>query len=180
MLANATSYKAFCETVDGDKQACFGLKQKLYDGEVGSPFGSVPTFVAYSFPATPVSGGRGILLNMFKRYVLAPGYTKEIGEALGIAPELVKPDLHCFSAATNHHFSAVVEKRVASDGWQIWIQRKGGQWTLQGAYTGKSADIDVPLTTPGDAEQIQVRVQLRKSNADYGQPSDPTYVTLNP
>jgi len=40
--------------------------------------------------------------------------------------------------------------------------------------------LGVPLTIRGDAEQIQVRVQLRKGNEDYGQVSDPVYVTLNP
>jgi hypothetical protein len=50
----------------------------------------------------------------------------------------------------------------------------------QETCSGKSADISITPTTPGDAEQIQVRVQLRKSNADYGQPSDPAYVTVNP
>jgi hypothetical protein len=38
----------------------------------------------------------------------------------------------------------------------------------------------VTPTTPGESEQIQVRVQLKKNNQNYGQPSDMVYVTVNP
>lgn len=115
-------------------------------------------------------------------------YAKADGEALGfeaptaapISPNLVKPDLQVFGAANNHHFSAVVSGRAESDMWDVYIMRKGGNWEKHSTCTGKSADISVSLQSPGDAEQIQVYVQLRKNNADYGQPSDPVYVTLNP
>ena len=45
---------------------------------------------------------------------------------------------------------------------------------------GKSADVSVTLTTPGQPEQVQVRVQLLKNNTNYGQLSDASYVTVNP
>ena len=70
--------------------------------------------------------------------------------------------------------------RADSNMWDVYILRKGGSWTKQETCSGKSADITITPTIPGDAEQIQVRVQLRKSNADYGQPSDPAYATVNP
>jgi len=40
--------------------------------------------------------------------------------------------------------------------------------------------VSITPATPGDTEQMQVRVQLRKSNQNYGQPSDVVYVTVNP
>jgi hypothetical protein len=46
-------------------------------------------------------------------------------------------------------------------------------------FTGRSGDA----TWPGggtDPVQIEVRVQLRKDNEDYGQMSDVKIVTLNP
>ncbi len=115
-------------------------------------------------------------------------YAKADGEAMGfeaptsanIIPAQVKPTIQVTGAANNHHFSIVVSGRADSTMWDVYIMRKGGNWTKQDTCSGKSADISVPLQTPGDAEQIQVYVQLRKSNADYGQPSDPAYVTLNP
>jgi hypothetical protein len=64
--------------------------------------------------------------------------------------------------------------------WDVYILRKGGSWTKVDSASGKSADIHITSSVAGDAEQIQVRIQLRKNNADYGQPSDPAYVTVNP
>ena len=46
--------------------------------------------------------------------------------------------------------------------------------------SGKSIDVTIEPTAQGKPEQIQVRVQLKKNNADYGQPSDAVYVTVNP
>ncbi len=48
-------------------------------------------------------------------------------------------------------------------------------------FTGRAPHLAAlrPLN-PGDAEQIQVRVQLRKNNANYGQLSDIVYIALSP
>ncbi len=88
--------------------------------------------------------------------------------------------IQVFGAANNHHFSIVVAGRGEAVMWDVYILRKGGEWTKVDSCQGKSADVSVSLTTPGEAEQIQVRVQLRKNNTDYGQVSEPAYVTLNP
>ena len=65
--------------------------------------------------------------------------------------------------------------------WEIEIRRKGETtFTALKSATGKSANVVITPTSDGDPEQIEVRVQLRKSNADYGEPSDPAYVTVNP
>ena len=57
---------------------------------------------------------------------------------------------------------------------------KSSTWQDAAFATNNPVEVTITPTTPGDAEQIQVRVQLRKSNADYGQPSEPAYVTVNP
>lgn len=188
MLANLNAIKDFCDVVDADKQASFAIKAALFRGTVGAPVSALPVFPVLTLPFTGRSGGREISISRNKRFTLGPKYTTEIGEALlieapssePISPGDVKPGLQLFGAATNHHFSCVVDKRAESDMWQLWIQRKGANWELQGTYNGKSVDVSLALTTPGEPEQIMARVQLRKKNEDYGQPSDPAYVTLNP
>ena len=115
-------------------------------------------------------------------------YAKADGEALGfeaikpapISPNLVKPSVQLFGAAHDSHFTVVVTGRGEATMWDAYILRKGGSWKKEASADGKSADIHVDLQTPGEAEQIQVYVQMRKGNANYGQPSDPVYVTLNP
>ncbi len=142
-------------------------------------------------PNTPPEVPPGIqkfIRDIRREVVGLTNYAKADGEAMGfestasqsISPNLVKPDIQLFGASNNHHFTVVVSGRADSTMWDVYILRKGGNWEKHATFSGKSADVSAPLQTPGDAEQIQVYVQLRKSNADYGQPSDPAYVTLNP
>lgn len=142
-------------------------------------------------PGTPAEVPPGIekfIRDIRREVVGLTNYAKADGEALGfeatapanIVPGDVKPTIGVTAAASNSHFSVVVSNRGEANMWDVYILRKGGSWTKVETCSGKSADVHVTLTTPGDAEQIQVRVQLRKANADYGQPSDPAYVTLNP
>ena len=52
-------------------------------------------------------------------------------------------------------------------------------WHIVATATGKTANITYAGGT-GQPAQLQVRVQLRKNNADYGQMSDIALVTVNP
>ncbi|MBK7394189.1 MAG: hypothetical protein IPI64_12975 [Chloracidobacterium sp.] len=139
-------------------------------------------------PAEPTPGIEFLIREVRREVVGLTNYAKADGEALGfesstkeaISEMDLKPTIQAFGAATNHHFSIVVSGRDGIDMWDVYILRKDEAWTKIETCSGKSADISVSLTTPGNAEQIQVRVQLRKNNADYGQASDPVYVTLNP
>jgi len=115
-------------------------------------------------------------------------YAKADGDALGfeakapanIIPADVKPTLNLHAAEHGYEVSLVVGGRNGVTNWDVYITRKGGSRTKLTNGEGKSCDIVVPPTTPGEAEQIQLDVQLRKSNANYGQPSNPVYVTINP
>jgi len=159
----------------------------FYD-KAGAP-PSEPVFQPYTPPGTPADQG---LVNLFKAtrdlIVNLPGFTEAIGEDLGflgeeinpISPPTVQPTIQVFAAANGHHFSIVVANRAEATQWDVYITRKGGTPQKHSSYTGKSADVYVDLQVPGDAEQIQVYVQLRKNNADYGQPSQTANVTLNP
>lgn len=188
--ANMVYVRDICSTIDADKKASFDIKQSLFNGEKGSTVSDFPTFPVVTVPNAPLVGGVLFMLrDMAKRFMLGPGYTKEIGIALGIdgnPPEKaveadVKPSIDLFPAQTGSHFSIVVTGREESDQWEVQILRSGATtWETIKTATGKSADVHVNLTTPGQPEQIQVRVQLIKNNAPYGQLSDAAYVTVNP
>jgi len=163
-------------------------RDDYFYGEAGSP-PAEPVFQEYVPPATPANRG---LVNLFKQLrdqiVNTPGFPDAIGEDLGflgeeinpISPPTVQPTIQVFPAANGHHFSIVVANRGGATMWDVYITRKGGTPQKHSSYDGKSADVYVDLQVPGDAEQIQVYVQLRKNNADYGQPSLTANVTLNP
>lgn len=174
--------------LDAFSQGWTAFRNILMTGTIGEPTPNTPMTPSLSPPTIPPTG---IFqrLNQYRDIVRASlTYTKEVGETWGIepstpepiSPSLVKPDIQLFGAANNHHFSIVVTGRGEAVMWDVYILRKGGNWEKHETCQGKSADISVALTSPGDAEQIQVRIQLRKNNADYGQVSEPAYVTLNP
>ena len=151
-----------------------------------------PKAITWTLPAgTPAEIPPGLekfIRDIRREVVNASNYAKADGEALGFEsasapkpnPDLVKPEIKVFAAASGYHFSVVVSDRGEANMWDVYVQRKSGGWVKTDSATGKSADIHVTPSSPGDAEQIQVRVQLRKANADYGQVSDPAYVTVNP
>lgn len=139
-------------------------------------------------PAEIQPGLEKFIRDIRREVVGLTNYAKADGEALGfesissdsLNALTLKPTIQAFGAATNHHFSLVVAGREGVTMWDVYILRKDASWTKVETCSGKSADISVSLTDPTSAEQIQVRVQLRKDNADIGEVSDPVYVTLNP
>ena len=131
---------------------------------------------------------KGLAQKRNKRFKAADGYTKEIGIALGIdgdapsiSPGSVKPTLEAFAAQNGYMFSVVVANRGEADMSEAQIRRAGSEaWTSAKAFTGKSADVTITPTTPGQPEKLDVRIRLKKKNEDYGQTSDAVSVTVNP
>lgn len=186
-LANLEEAEEVSDVVDDNKKVCTQIKQALFNGDENIPVPVYPVFPVAVLPQPAKAGALQRFIDRGKRWKTAAGWTPEIGTALGYdgpapkpVPGTVKPDIQAFAAASNSHFSLVVSNRGEAQMWDVYIFRKGGTWTKIDTKSGKSADIFVTLTTPDEAEQIQVRVQLIKSNEEYGQVSDPVYVTLNP
>lgn len=163
--------------------------RSLCEGAVGSPD---PVFPTENFAAPPQNRPAGIfqrLIELRDLTMAQPTYTSEIGTALGIeptsadAPESpleVTPTIHIDVAQTGFAFTVIVKNREASDSWQVKARAVGSTtWTTLGTYTGRSGDATWPAVSEQPV-QIEVRVQLRKDNADYGLMSDVKIVTLNP
>lgn len=115
-------------------------------------------------------------------------YAEADGVLLGIVasttppPESeVKPTIEAFAAKHGYLASVVVGNRGESDQWQVKVRPAGGSnWITVETATGKSTDFTYSPATHGVPVQLDVFVQLRKANADYGQPSDIVQVTVNP
>lgn len=164
-------------------------RKLVTEGDIGDPTPAFPANPNFALAKEIATGLFERLNDLRDRIMVAPNYTNETGALLGILPSApdsispgdVKPSIQVFAAATGYTFSVVVADRAESNMWEVFILRKGAaNWTSAGSYTGKSGDVTVSPTTPGAAEQMQVRVQLKKNNANYGQPSDVVYVTVNP
>ena len=151
-----------------------------------------PTTFAYSAgsgaPPDPEPGVEKFIRDVRRETVNYGNYSKADGEALGfeatipqpISPENVKPSIQLFAAAHDYEITIVVTGRNGVSSWDIYMTRKGGNRTKVDTRDGKSGNIFIIPTTPGDPERVQIDVQLRKNNQNYGQPSDPAFVTANP
>jgi len=165
------------------------FRKTITEGEIGDPTPEFPANISLSPPATVPTG----LFERLDNYVgvirKSLNYTPETGAAYGIVPsstskpipDTVKPTIQVFAAQMGYLFSVVVANRGDSDMWEVLVMKKGAaNWQSAGSFTGKSGDVTVTPTTAGEPEQVQVRIQLKKNNANYGQLSDVVYVTLNP
>jgi hypothetical protein len=189
--ANLAAGIANVQIADADKQSVTKLKNNLYDGNPNEALNPYPSFTMTALPFPAMKAGALSRYNNRKRQgKLSADYTSQIGLAMGyetspadsITPNTVKAIIEAVSsAAVGYTFGIIVSNRAKSDMWEVQIKRKGSDtWQTIGSATGKSADFTVTATTQGEAEQIEVRVLLKKANQIYGQPSDPTYLTLNP
>lgn len=174
-----------------DKQAVTNVKDAVYNGDVNEAVNPYPSFAMTALPFPDrKAGALSRYNNRKKRAKLAAGYTEQIGIAMGYAdepgaaipPGSVKPVIESASAsATGYSFALLISNRGDADSADALIRRKGSEtWAFGKTFTGKSVEITLTPTTPGQPEQIQVMIQLKRKNENYGQPSDPAYVTLNP
>jgi len=189
--ANLQAAIANVGIAEADKKSVTKVRNAVYNGDADDSIQPYPAFAltALPFPAAK-AGALARYLNRKGRGRLGAGYTEQIGTAIGYAsdstgkiqPEQVRAIIQSISAAAfGYVFALIVAGRGDADMWEVQIQRKGSDtWQTTQSATGKSADIRINPTTPGQPEQILVRVILKKNNQIYGQPSDPAYVTLNP
>lgn len=176
-------------TIKAYEKAIQQYRVIITEHDIGDANPQFPANPALTLPASIDTGMFERLNKLVERIRVAPNYTNETGALLGIlptqpdsiSPSEVKPTIKTFAAETGYQFSIVVEGRKEADMWDVLILRKGAaSWQNIKTATGKSVDVTITPTTPGEAEQIQVRVQLRKANQNYGQPSSIEYVTVNP
>ena len=188
LSADSLQYmKDFANLTDAAKKTVFNIKQQIYDGGKTEPvatFGGFPTFT----PPALIPGMRERTQERNRRYKAAAGYTKAIGIELGIeedaqqfTPGDVKPGADYTPATGGYLVSVVVSNRGKSDSWDVFIQRDGEMtWNLVKTATGKSVDFTITPSTPGKPERVKAKVQLKKQNENYGQPSDIDEFTANP
>lgn len=190
-LANLEYIRDYSDLIDANKKTVFQIKALIFNGDPDETVPAFPVFPAGGLPETPLAGEleRANIRN--RRFKLGPAYNEEIGTALGIessgsgsipiGPGGITPTLELHPAASGGMFACIVGNRGESDAWRIEILRTGGStWQNVSTYTGKSADVTITLTNPAQPEQIQVRVQLRKNNENYGNVSTATTITVNP
>ena len=189
-LANLNYLRSYCDDVDAAKRGVFQIKDTAYRGAITETVPPFPAFTAGASPTTLQAGYLELVNNLIRRFKLGPGYNHDIGVALGfetsdptppVDPATLKPTLEAFPAQTDYVASFVVSNRGDSNMWELQASPAASMnWSVVGMATGKSADFTFTPTTPGQPQQFQVRVQLKRNNRDYGLLSDVIYMTVSP
>ncbi len=160
----------------------------MLKGTPGDPVGAFA--VAPSIVGAPIfkAGVFRIINDRNKRFDAQPACTAEARDALLLGatpappPGIIKPTIvEVHAAPSGGVFGILIADRADSTSWVVSAQVVGTTtWTLLGGgATGKGADFVYPIANDAPV-QLLVRVHLKKSNADYGQPSEPSLVTVNP
>ena len=188
-LNNLTAMVAFTGLSDDYTKNNFKIKQALFDGVIGSPISPFPPALVPPTLVAPAAGAKGLAQIRNRRFKAGPGYTEAIGDAIGLGGEVgvpiaQPPTVDVFAAEAGMVFSVVVSGRTGSDQWELLVRPVGGggAWTSMGSRTTKSGDFTYnPGPTAGyNPVQLEVRVQLKKNDANYGPPSAIHQVTVNP
>ena len=159
------------------------------EGNIGNPTPAFPALdpLEVPNPAQP-TGAYERLDNLVKRIRVAPAYTPEVGALLGIIPSSpapipepdMKPAIKASDSFGGYKFEVNVT-RLGMTAFKVQVQKGSDPaWNDAGFATSNPAVLTITPTTPGQPERIMVRAILLKNNEPVGQPSDPTYVTVNP
>lgn len=177
-----------CNAIDESKKTAFAIKARFFSAKEDPPAGDFAGFPDTTPPHGIDAGAIKRHRELDQRFLRAVGITQAAKVALDLEgeqkdapnPGTVKPTLKTEAAATGGIFSVVVGNREEADQFEVLVAVAGTtDWHSLGSYTGKSADVHYNISD-GQPVQLQVRVQLRKSNANYGQPSDIVMTTVNP
>jgi hypothetical protein len=176
-------------SVESYKASVREYRNSLTEGRIGDP---TPVFPTENFDAPPnaprPAGMFQRLSELVDRIRSAPAYTDEIGASLGIlvqpltelTPEELKPAIKASESFSMYKFFLNVT-RMGMPQFKVQVQRDGSTtWTDVGFGTSNPIEVTISPTTAGQPERILVRAVLMEKNVPVGEPSDPTFVTVNP
>lgn len=186
--ANMEFMMELAPIADEFKTSVFGVKRKLIRGNIGEALGTIMAAPATTAPFALVAGIEKRSRERDQRFKRSKTMTEAaligldlVDTSENISPGTVKPTVDVFGGQNGYMFSVVVGNRGDSDSAEVKIRRSGSETlTAVKTFTGKSVDVTVTPNTPGQPERLQVVIQLKKKNEDYGQPSDAVSVTINP
>lgn len=129
-------------------------------------------------PAEILPGARARVRDIANFIKGNPVYVKSDGELLGIvttAPEPLNPNTlvaDCkLRTVVGFGLEATFSKQ-SQDGMRFEVRHKGGDWQFVTVLTSSPGTIVITPTTPGEAEQVEIRCILIKKNQMVGNYSD--------
>jgi hypothetical protein len=190
-LANLIAIDAYVNAQDASKKTSVEIKQALFNGDPSTPISNFAPAIGIPILTAALAGALQRTRARNKRFKAGPGYTVQIGQALGIdgdsaTPIAVPPKIDVFTSKMGYGLTVVVTGRGESDAWETLTQPvgngNGNHWTSIGFSTTKSKDFvyNPGPTATDNPVQLRIMVQLKKNNADYAGPSEIALATVNP
>lgn len=156
----------------------------IANGEIGSPQPGTPTWaLPAGEPANVLPGIKKRIRSLARQIKANPIYTQADGELLGIISpeegeriaENTAPALKCRPMS---NFAVEIEfRKYGFDALRVEIKHKGGAWQLASILTTSPGVFNAIPTSPGDAEQIEIRGIFLVKNQPFGIYS-PIYMTV--
>lgn len=157
-------------------------------GTIGDALPDPAAFAGFTNDADYIVGIIPELRRERDGWTTKAGWTQAIGEDLmvvrteggNLPEEEVTPTIIASGAQSGYVISVMVKDREGADQFVVETRQKGGDWQSAGTFTGRTTDITITPLSPGDPEQVEVRVRLKKNNENYGNTSQTATVTVNP
>lgn len=159
----------------------------IANGETGAPQPDLPQWALPPNPPANIAPGFRKKIRSLARQIKAnPIYTPADGALLGIVspeeggrnPEDTTPELKLRSVS---NYGVEVDfRKYGLDAVRIEIRHKAGTWQLAAILTNSPGIFNVIPTTPGDAEQIEVRAVFLVKNQPFGNYSPIYTVVIQP
>ena len=179
----------FCPLAEEYKTSATAIKLRLVRGNPGESLGTLMTAPVFTPPFDLAAGIEKRARERDGRFRRSKTITQAALDGLdlvdktsdGLSPDNIKPTVEGLAAGTGYDAVLTVGNRGASKMWKAKGRRANSEvWFELASATGKSADIKLTPTTPGQPERIEIIIELYKNNKPYGHPSEPTYLTFNP
>ncbi len=163
-------------------------RREMLEGASGKPGVVLPPPPVYPTPVP--TGDAGVferLIALVERIRVAPDYTEEDGELLGIVP--TKPaDLNPNDLQPNPSLTAlpgnVIEvafKRGRTEGIEVDIEvDNSGSWEHAGKFFKSPGEIVIPQNTISSARSVKVRARYLLDNKAVGQYSEIDQISTIP
>lgn len=173
------------EQIDTYKESIRKYRIAITENPPGSTHSAFPEPPAITAPPIIPNGIFKRISDMRDRIMLSENYTDIIGATLGIlsdnpAPPELKPVIKVTAQFSGYKFDVVTSKQ-GMQAFKVLIRRMDSEAWQEAAFgTTSPLVVTVAPHTPGQAERIQVCVQLIDKNQPVGIPSAVEYVTINP
>lgn len=173
--------------VEAFSQGMTAYRKLVTEGEDGAPNAELPEPPVFALPPAGVPGIFERLVNLVERIRVAPTYSAEEGELLGIIPaqsESISPDdlqPELKAKAMPGNTVSVSFVRGKTDGIALETRLDNDiEWNAAGSFVRSPAEIVIPAGANNLPRAVQIRARYQIGNSPAGLFSDTVNVVTTP